>query len=573
MDFKIEKFNQYGLTEGVKHSTCPLCSKDRKKHDEKCASLDWKTGLGTCHHCGEVFQLHTYTKKEPRKTYEKPIFNKTNLSDKLVLWFKSRGISAKTLMQNKITEGTEWMPSVKRAINTVQFNYFMNDELVNIKYRDGKKGFKLFKGGILVFYNIDNIRGSSEVVITEGEMDALSYWEAGVQTVVSTPNGSTLKGVNLEYLDNTIDFFENKEKIYLALDNDPAGKNVTKEFIRRLGAEKCFLVDFKDVKDANEYLLKYGRVSLANTILEAVQAPIEGVSSLSDWEEEYDDYLLHGMKKGYVIGKHNFDEIFSTYTGQIISVTGVPGHGKSDWVDEMVLGYVRNYGWKVAVASPENKPNPIHAGKIEAKIAGKWVNRKDYVRSSWHKKAKEFIDNHYKFIDIEKYSLENVLDRTKQLVKRFGVKCLVIDPFNKIKLIESRNKSITDYTADYLFMLDEFARQSDILIILIAHPRKPSTDEKNYRPSFYDIKGGGEFFDMSSHGLAVYRYYELDDVIEVKVLKAKFRHLGKNESSAFFKWDKRSGRFSQYTGTAIDDLGTLIENDENYISEKQEELW
>jgi twinkle protein len=297
------------------------------------------------------------------------------------------------------------------------------------------------------------------------------------------------------------------------------------------------------------------------------------VSSLSDWEEEYDDYLLHGMKKGYVIGKHNFDEIFSTYTGQIISVTGVPGHGKSDWVDEMVLGYVRNYGWKVAVASPENKPNPIHAGKIEAKIAGKWVNRKDYVRSSWHKKAKEFIDNHYKFIDIEKYSLENVLDITKQLVKRFGVKCLVIDPFNKIKLIESRNKSITDYTADYLFMLDEFARQSDILIILIAHPRKPSTDEKNYRPSFYDIKGGGEFFDMSSHGLAVYRYYELDDVIEVKVLKAKFRHLGKNESSAFFKWDKRSGRFSQYTGTAIDDLGTLIENDENYISEKQEELW
>lgn len=547
--FEIANYNQYKLVEGAKLSTCPLCSEGRKKKTDKCASLHWDSGLGVCHHCGESFQLHTFKKKTEVKEYKRPIkWNYTNLSDNMVKWFQGRGISQFTLRSLKVGEGKESMPIKGSWIerNTIHFNFFENNEIVNIKYRDGQKNFKLFKDAKLIFYNLDSISISKEAVIVEGEIDCLSFVEAGINKVVSTPNGSTLKTVNLEYLDNCIEYFDNKEKIYLALDNDEAGRNVTKELIRRLGAERCFLVDFKDCKDANEYLIKYGAEGLALTIAEAKEIPIDGVSSVSDWDSEYDQFLLTGMKKGFTTGKKCFDTIFSTYTGQYIVVTGIPSSGKSDWVDEMCIGYNLQYGWKTAYASPENKPNVIHASKLEAKVCGQWVSRQDQVSSLWHKSAKEYIDNNFKFIDLDSYDLDEVLAKAKRLIRKFGIKVLVLDPYNKVRLKASMSKNINDYTNDYLNKIDEFARNNDILIILVAHPVKPSGEErKTYEPDFYSIKGGGEFYDMSPHGLLVHRDYERD-MVKVKVLKVKFSHLGENRAFVWYKWNRANGRYSEY---------------------------
>jgi twinkle protein len=548
--FQIEKFNQYGLDERAKLSTCPLCSSERKKKTDKCASLHWDTGLGVCHHCGEAFQLHTYQKKKEVKEYKRPVkWNYTDLSDKLVKWFECRGVSQFTLRMMKVGEGKESMPIKGQWLerNTIQFNFFENNEIVNIKYRDGQKNFKLFKDAKLIFYNLDAISISKEAVIVEGEIDCLSYFEAGIHKVVSTPNGSTLKAVNLEYLDNCIEYFDNKEKIYLALDNDEAGQNVTREFVRRLGAERCFLVDFKDCKDANEYLIKYGKESLSNTITEAKEIPIDGVSSVMDWEKRYDEFLLNGMNKGFVTGKTAFDTIFSTYTGQYIVVTGIPSSGKSDFVDEMCIGYNMNYGWRTAYASPENVPCEIHASKLEAKICGQWVSRPDQVNSLWHKEAKQFIDSNFKFIELDSFDLDEVLAKTKRLIRKFGIKVLVIDPYNKVRLKTSLNKNTNEYTNDYLNRIDEFARNNDILIVLVAHPVKPSGIERlTYEPDFYSIKGGGEFYDMSPHGLLVHRDYELD-MVKVKVLKVKFSHLGTNRAHVWYKWNRNNGRYSEFT--------------------------
>jgi twinkle protein len=548
--FQIEKFNQYNLDEKAKLSVCPLCSESRKKKNDKCASLHWDSGLGICHHCGESFQLHTYKKKAEVKEYKRPVkWNYTNLSDNLVKWFASRGISQFTLRMLKVGEGIESMPIKGEWVerNTIHFNFFENNEIVNIKYRDGQKNFKLFKDAKLIFYNLDSISISKEAIIVEGEIDCLSYVESGINNVVSTPNGSTLKTVNLDYLDNCIEYFDNKEKIYLALDNDEPGRNVTKELIRRLGAERCFLVDFNDCKDANEYLVKYGAESLKMTIENAKEVPIDGVSSVMDWEEKYDSFLLNGMQKGFTTGKKSFDKIFSTYTGQYIVVTGIPSSGKSDWVDEICIGYSFQYGWRTAYASPENKPNVIHASKLEAKICGQWVNKKEQINSLWHKTAKEYIDSNFKFIDLDSYDLDEVLIKAKRLISKFGVKVLVIDPYNKVRLKASLSKNINDYTNDYLNKIDEFARNNDILIILVAHPVKPSGEERKggYKPDFYSIKGGGEFYDMSPHGILVHRDYDLDMVM-IQVLKVKFSHLGENKAFVWYKWNRSNGRYSDY---------------------------
>jgi len=547
--FQVDVFNQYKLSEDRKQSTCPLCSESRKKQTDKCATLFWDTGLGFCSHCGQRFQLHTYKKKEEVKLYAKPEWkNNTVLSDKVTKWFEGRGITQFTLRRMKITEGQEWMPQTKKQENTIQFNYFRNDELINIKYRDGMKNFKLVKDAEKIFYNLDACHVSKDIIIVEGEMDCLSFVEVGVHHVVSVPNGSTIGTSNLDYLDNCIQYFENKSRIYLALDNDEAGISTRNEMIRRFGTKTCFLVDFKDCKDANEYLVKYGNESLAATITEAKEIPIEGVSSVRDWQGEFEDYLVNGMKAGFKIGLKSFDSIFSTYTGQYIVVTGKPSSGKSDFVDMMCLGYNHNYGWKIAYASPENKPNKIHAGKLISKICGQWVNKLEYTGTEWFKKTVAFMDDNIKFIDLkESYDLESVLAKTQQLIFKYGIKVLVIDPYAKVRLKGSLNKQVTEYTNDYLIMIDEFCRNNDILIILVAHPRKPSGAEtKGYEPEFYDIKGGSEFYDMSPHGLLVHRDFE-NEMTKVKVLKVKFNHLGENNKHVWLKWNEINGRYIDFS--------------------------
>lgn len=570
--FKIDKYNVYGIPENAKYSTCPLCSEHRKPQNQKqkCLSVFWDTGLGQCNHCGERIQLHTYKKKDDIVTYKRPEWNNnTKLSDKLVKWFEDvRKISQSTLRMAKVSEGMEWMPQTQKKENTIHFNYFRNEQLINIKYRDGKKNFKLVKDAERILYNVDCCHISNEIIICEGEIDVLSFMEAGLFFAVSVPNGSTLGGVNLEYIDNCIEYFENKNKIYLALDADDAGQNTQRELIRRFGVDKCFIVDFKDCKDANEYLVKYGKEELKLVIENAKEVPLEGVSCLNDWSDDFDDYVVNGYHSGYKIGLKSFDDKFSTYTGQFIVVTGIPSSGKSEFVDTMTLGYIKNYGWKIAVASPENKPNTIHAAKLVSKICGEWVKSSYQINQLWYKKAKEYVSKHYKYIDMASYDLDDILSKAESMIFKYGIKCLVIDPYNKCRLKRSLNKSITDYTNDYFITIDDFCRKHDILIILVMHPTKQDKDDGYEPKSLYDVKGGGEVYDMTPHGILVHRDYE-NDVTKVKILKVKFQHLGENMAQMYFKWNSKNGRYIDFAVQNKDPL--LLQNpiidDNNYMVE------
>ena len=379
--FLIDEFNQHGLEVGKTQGICPLCSHTRKPKNRKlkCASYDWERGLGTCHNCNSTFQLHTYERKgASEREYVRPVFStKTHQapSSKVVEWFKSRGITQSTLEALNVSEGSEFMPQTGKNENTIKFNYFMGNQLINIKYRDGRKNFKLYKGAEKVFYNINSIVGHDSCVIVEGQIDALSLHEAGVPNVISVPNGATLNHNNLDYLDNCIDYFEDKTKIILAVDADEPGTMLKQEFVRRLGAENCYIVDFADCKDANEYLIKYGADDLKSAIHNAQQVPLENVSTLKTVENDLKDFVKHGFKPGFQVGLQNFDKIFSTYTGQFITVTGIPSSGKSDFVDQMVVGYNNNYGWKTAFASPENQPIYLHAHKLMRKHWGDMPSR------------------------------------------------------------------------------------------------------------------------------------------------------------------------------------------------------
>ena len=554
--FEIDEFNQHKLEEGKKQGICPLCSHNRKPKNQKakCASYDWERGLGTCHNCNTSFQMHTYKRKgNSEKVYVKPekVLMKAP-GTKVEDWFKTRGISKQTLSDLKITEGPEWMPQTGKTENVIKFNYFMGGELTNVKYRDGRKNFKLFKGAEKVFYNIDSIVGYEYCVIVEGEMDVLALHEAGITNAISVPNGATLNSNNLDYLDSCIDYFEDKEKIILAVDSDEAGQALQTELIRRLGSEVCHIATFDDCKDANEYLVKHGSEKLTARITAARPVPLENVTTFRDIEDEITDFVRNGFKKGYQVGLSNFDEIFSTYTGQFITVTGIPSSGKSDFVDQMVVGYNQNYGWKTAFASPENVPTYLHAHKLMRKVWQGMPSKDDLGGDKWNQVA-DHCNSNFFHIDMERYTLESVLKKGAELVKRKGIKCLVIDPFNKVRDVDCKTEDVNRYTMEYLSKIEIFAKKYDVLVFIVAHPTKMYKDKdgKIEEPTMYNIKGGGEWYDASYHGLLVHRDYE-NKTVKAKVLKVKFQNLGENGAEANFKWEPKSGCFIPHEPVNLD---------------------
>jgi len=547
--FLIDQFNQYKLEEGKSQGICPLCSNDRKAKNEKakCAMYDWDRGIGTCMNCSKTFQLHTYKRKgASEKIYTRPEVKvhaeEMQISEPVIKWFETRGISKETLYELQVTDGPEFMPQTGKNENAIHFNYFVGDEVVNIKYRDGHKHFKLYKGAEKVFYNINSIVGYEYCIIVEGEMDVLALHEAGITNVISVPNGATLNTNNLDYLDSCIDYFDDKEKIILAVDSDAAGQALQTELIRRLGSEVCYLASFEDCKDANEYLLKYGKEKLSQRISQSRPVPLENVKTFKDIEDDVTDFVRNGFKPGFQVGLSNFDSIFSTYTGQFITVTGIPSSGKSDFVDQMVIGYNNNYGWKTAFASPENQPTYLHAHKLMRKTWGDMPSPEDIHGEKWNQVAAH-VNESYFFIDMERYTLESVLRKGAELVKRKGIKCLVIDPFNKVRATDASG-DVNVYTLEYLQQIEIFAKKYDVLVIVVAHPTKMYKDKdgKIEEPTMYNIKGGGEWYDASYHGLLVHRDYE-QKTVKCKVLKVKFQNLGENGAEAHFKWEPRSGCF------------------------------
>ena len=554
--FLIETFNQHGLEVGKTQGICPLCSSSRKTENKKakCSSYDWERGIGTCHNCDKSYQLHTFKRKgKAERDYVVPEVKHKPVESKVVDWFKTRGISKQTLDEVGVGEGKEFMPQTGKPENTIQFNYFVGGILTNVKYRDGRKNFKLYKGAEKVFYNIDNTVGHDTCVIVEGEMDVLALHEAGVTNAISVPNGATLNSNNLDYLDNCIDYFDDKEKIIIAVDNDPPGLALQSELVRRLGAEVCYLASFDDCKDANEYLMKYSALELKSRVLDARPVPLENVTTFKDIEDEVTDFVRNGFKRGFQIGLPNFDNIFSTYTKQFITVTGIPSSGKSDFVDQMVVGYNKEYEWKTAFASPENAPTFLHAHKLMRKVWGDMPNKGDIGGDKWNQVA-DHVNKNFFFIDMERYTLESVLRKGAELVKRKGIKCLVIDPYNKVRDVDSHTEDVNRYTMEYLTKIETFAKKYDVLVFIVAHPTKmyKTQDGKIEEPTMYNIKGGGEWYDASYHGLLVHRDYD-NKTTKVKVLKCKFQNLGENGAEAYFTWEPRSGCFVPHEVPDLDE--------------------
>jgi len=514
-DLGIVLKRQHGSTK----TKCPKCSHTRRNKNDDCLSVNIDEGLYNCHHCGWQGNVIFQKKQE----YIIPEKVKVNLTDRVVKWFAARAITEPTLAHWKIGESLEYMPQVRAKRKCINFNYYRNDNIVNVKYRDGQKNFKLVSGAELIFYGLDNIKDSKKCYVVEGEMDALSLHECGLYSVVSVPNGASKGSQKLEYLDNCYKYFKDKEEIILCTDNDDAGLSLRNELARRFGRFKCKYVDFGEFKDANEVLITKGAETLRNIIKTAKNFPLEGVLNINNIWQDVINFNENGIVN-YSVGLPGSDTNFKMAFGEWTVVTGIPNSGKSDILDQVLCNIATRHGFRCAMFSPESFPYEGHIKRIANKLNKKNCNTDDLNNT------KDFIEEHFYWIKInlENLTLKGILERFRELVFQKGVNVCVIDPWNMLDHSAQRDHS---YIGKQLSFITQFCQQTNTHLFLVAHPRKIEAEDGVYKmPNLYSISGSADYFNKAFNGIVCHRVIGNKTKYGSDLVKVSFQKIKRKEN-------------------------------------------
>ena len=581
----VEKLEELGIKDdGKKRQTCPSCRDTRSNKTDKSLSINWKLCTAYCYHCDAKFffgktdksdKEETATrKKEETKEYKKPgrLANEEAPGEEVLKWFESRGIPADVVVEEGITQASRVFSQKGVVEKCMLFPYYEEDRLVNRKYRTVKaKHFMLEAGAKLIPWRINEIEDTPECIITEGEMDALSFIVAGYNNVISVPNGAQK---NLTYLDEFIEtHFENKTRIYIASDTDAKGLELRAELVRRFGEEKCRIVTYGEgCKDANELLLQSGAEALRRAIAEAQEVPLEGIFTAEDVKDELLALFENGLQQGAVLHMGELDRLLSVEVGRLMVVTGIPGDGKSEFLDEMAIRLWRYYDWRCAWFSPENFPVTLHHPKLIEKLIGKRFIKTMMSRMELDAAVEYLSRNFFDILPEEDYQVDTILEKAETLVRRKGIRVFILDPYNCLEHQIPTGQSETQYISEFLEKLRSFAKRKQALVILAAHPTKMKRDPLTKQfpvPTMYDISGSAAFFNKADFGIAIERDRN-KEVTRIHVQKVKFRHLGQ-PGIASFMYNYHNGRFVPIVEGKTPDIPDEIPkyDNDNWLLEKQ----
>jgi twinkle protein len=560
-DFNISVPNHGGAE---RYTTCPQCSPQRKRANQRkpCLSINLDKEVWFCHHCGWSGTLKSGVDRSRRELHwNKPEFIRPTydphkgMTAQAVQWFENRGIPEAVTTRNKITTGNIFMPQDGEVVNAIQFPFYRMGECINIKYRDHHKHFRMEGNAERILYGLDDIQ--EVTVIVEGEMDKLALEVAGIPNCVSVPDGAPAEesrdySSKFEFMENCKAELETVKQFIIAVDMDPPGRRLEEELVHRLGKHRCAIVRWPtDCKDANDTLLKYGPDEIVTRVYGSEPPPIDGVVRVREMMERLERYYDEGRKPGLHPGWQGLVKYYKVSPGEWTLVTGIPGHGKSEFLDALLVNIANDHDWCFAIYSPENSSLEEHVAKLLEKKVGLPFRGAEGFRMSKEelRQAASWVDHHFHFLELDgetNLKLDTILDLTRELIAQHGIRGLVIDPWNELEHERPPNLTETEYISKCLSKLRLFVRHHNIHIWVVAHPTKLQKDAKgNYPvPTPYDVTGSANWRNKAFNCLSVWRDpTQKDDPVQVHIQKIKFKkngHVGKCD----LIYDTLTGRFS-----------------------------
>jgi twinkle protein len=585
-EIKQTVLNKYTGGEYDVRTTCPHCSPRRKKvnQNDRCLSSRVYPNriVYNCHHCGEqgVVPLKEFQPRE-RPTGDarpKPIQATGETTPGVIAYLGSRKISEDVCRRYNIFQAKKWFRKSQRELDAVGFPYQEGGNVYAVKYRPLKEKDFTQEGAACTFFGIEQVENDgSALIITEGEIDALSavegYHQQGIKAnAVSVPSGAPLEVKSEDfnpqedrkyrYVWNAAEMLDDWSKIILAVDDDPQGEALAEELARRIGKDKCWKVEYPEgCKDLNDVLVKYDGSAVVDVLESATPWPVAGLYDATHYEAKVMDMYHNGLAQGLSTGLPSVDDLFTILPGQLSVWTGVPSSGKSEFLDQVLVNLAEEHGWTFAICSFENDPE-FHIRKLLEKRIGKPFGDGETSRMSEQelREGLAWVKDHFLFIDQSDgnaATLDSVLERSKAAVRRMGCRGVVIDPFNYL-VAPSGQKFDTDAISDMLTQLRMFAKGFEVHVWMVAHPQKLyRQDGKTPVPTGYDIAGSGHWFNKADIGVTVHRN-EDSGVVEVHCWKVRFKWIGSRGQVAL-NYDLATGRYSDCYDfdRAMDDLEAM----------------
>lgn len=533
---------------------CPECKELGKTHwQDDCLSVNKDKQLFNCHKCG--FAGYYGEIQQTEIVYKKPeIGNLTDLKDEHLQSFSKRGITQKTILRNGIKSSKDWYC----------FPYFEGSEIVNIKYRKhNEKKFMQAPEAKPTMYKFNDIVNQEKIIICEGEIDALSWEEAGYTFATSVNQGApNVKDKNiekkLECIYNCFDVFENAETIYLSVDTDENGQRLQRELIKMFTSEKIKIIDHGQRKDANEILCLDGKEKLTELFESAKDVKIDGVFEANDFKNEILDSYKNGQQRGTTTYFSNIDRCWTHRSGEVTLWTGYMNEGKSLFLRQLLLIKAVHEGYKSGFFAPEDMPQSEFFIDVIESYIGKSADTfqkqfNNYMSESELTNGIEFINKHfYTVLPEENHTIDELLKKFSYLVRKKNLKAIVLDPYNQIEHMMKNGEREDLYISRFMAKLKKFAITHDIAIHLVAHQVTPSfKNGENYpMPNAYRIKGGGTFADKADNVLVIWREHRNTDHTntEVKFIsqKIKKQKLTGIPGDAMVNYNRVTNRYYHY---------------------------
>lgn len=485
---------------------CPFC-KGGASGDVETFSVGLYNGAfsclrGGCSKMGSFRDLCEFFGERPAKVvsmpssrakrlYTRPSVQLSPVTDEIVSYFEQRKISVDTLNAFGISSDNH---------GNIIFPFYRDEELVYVKFRkprkhkkeDGPKEWSE-RNTEPILFGMDNAAFNQPLFITEGEIDALSLYEAGVTNVVSVPCGCN----NLEFVSLCWDWLEKFQRIVLFGDSDEPGVEMISTLMKRLGEDRCMippeypelLIDGEPAgrpcKDANEILFSYGKEGLKEIADSCEPAPIKGVLNLADVT------MIDPTTKPRIFTRIPAldNAIGGLAEGSVTIFSGKRGEGKSTLGGQLLLNAIQQ-GYSVCAYSGElpaqtflnwillqATENRYIAARTDSRTGKNYAVVPYEVQQrikSWFNNKFFLFDNNYS-PDVPQE--EAIISTFTLCARRYGCKVFLVDNLMTI-LSEATSSDENRIQGKFVAALKAFAVKYKACVLLVCHPRKTKMGEK-----------------------------------------------------------------------------------------------